>query len=91
MIIDRNRLAVHFSRVVPSFSEVVMKMSKKQMKVMIEDMAQQFVLYDTERQRIEREVRDLKKKLDELKQNIQSIVGIADEMEVPLVSRIGNY
>lgn len=91
MIIDRNRLAVHFSRVVPSFGEVVMKMSKKQMKVMIEDMAQQFVLYDTERQRIEREVRDLKKKLDELKQNIQSIVGIADEMEVPLVSRIGNY
>lgn len=68
-----------------------MKMSKKQMKVMIEDMAQQFVVYDAERQRIEREVRDLKKKLDELKENIQRMVGVAEELEVPLVSRIGNY
>ena len=68
-----------------------MKMSQKKLKTVVEDMAGQFVALDTERQRIEREARQLKKKLDELKEVIQEIVGVAEEMEVPFVSRVGNY
>jgi chaperonin cofactor prefoldin len=68
-----------------------MKMSQKKLKTVVEDMASQFVALDTERQRIEREARQLKKKLDELKEVIQEIVGVAEEMEVPFVSRVGNY
>ena len=58
---------------------------------MVESLAAEFVALDVERQRIEREGRQLRKKLDELKEALQGIVGVADELEVPYVSRIGNY
>lgn len=68
-----------------------MKLSKKQVKVLMEDLAQQFIELDIERQRIEREARMLRKNLEELKESIQNIVGVAEELDVPYVSRVGNY
>lgn len=68
-----------------------MKLTKKQVKVVMEDLAHQFMQLDTERQRIEREGRYLRKQLDELKEAMQEIVGVAEEIEVPFVCRIGNY
>lgn len=66
-------------------------MKKKQIKVVMEDLAQQFIELDLERQRIERDARYLRKQLDELKESIQNMVGVAEELDVPFVSRIGKY
>ena len=68
-----------------------MKLNKKQAKVMVESLAAEFVALDVERQRIDREARQLRKKLDELKEALQGMVGVAEELDVPYVSRVGNY
>jgi dsDNA-specific endonuclease/ATPase MutS2 len=68
-----------------------MKLNKKQAKVLVESLAAEFMALDIERQRIERESRQLRKKLDELKEGLQGVVGIAEELDVPFVTRIGNY
>lgn len=67
------------------------KINKKQAKVMVESLASEFLSLDIERQRIEREARQLKKRLDELKQGLQGVVGVAEELDVPYVARIGRY
>lgn len=66
-------------------------MTKKQAKVLVESLAAEYISLDFERQRIERETRALKKKLEELREGLQAVVGVAEQLEVPLVSRIGNY
>jgi len=58
---------------------------------MVESLAAEFIALDIERQRIERESRQLRKKLDELKEALQGIVGAAEELEVPYVARVGAY
>ncbi len=68
-----------------------MKLNKKQAKVLVESLASEFIALDTERQRIERESRQLRKKLDELKEALQGIVGVAEELDVPYVARVGTY
>ena len=68
-----------------------MKLSKKQTRVIVENIAAEFVELDLERQRIERESRQLRKKLDELKETLQNMVGIAEELDVPYVARVGSY
>jgi hypothetical protein len=67
------------------------KLNKKQAKVLVESLASEFLALDVERQRIEREARQLKKRLDELKQGLQGMVGVAEELDVPYVARIGRY
>lgn len=68
-----------------------MKLNKKQAKVLVESLAAEFIALDIERQRIERDARQLRKKLDDLKEGLQGVVGVAEELDVPFVARIGNY
>lgn len=68
-----------------------MKLNKKQARVLVESLAAEFIALDIERQRIEREARQLKKKLEELKEGLQAVVGVAEELDVPFVARIGTY
>lgn len=68
-----------------------MKLTKKQARVLVESLAAEYVALDIERQRIDRESRQLKKKLEELREGLQAVVGVAEELEVPFVARIGNY
>lgn len=68
-----------------------MKLNKKQTKVIVENIAAEFIELDLERQRIERESRQLRKKLDELKETLQNMVGVAEELDVPYVARVGTY
>lgn len=68
-----------------------MKLNKKQTKVIVENIAAEFVQLDLERQRIEREGRQLRKKLDELKETLQNMVGVAERLDVPYVARVGAY
>ena len=79
------------SKVIQFFEEVVMKLSKKQTKVIVENIAAEFVSLDLERQRIERESRLLRKKLEELKESLQGMVGVAEQLDVPYVARVGEY
>ena len=66
-------------------------MNKKQVKVMVESLATEYLSLDIERQRIDREGRQLKKRLEELREALQGIIGLAEELEVPYVSRVGKY
>jgi hypothetical protein len=68
-----------------------MKLNKKQAKVMVESLAAEYLALDIERQRIDREGRQLRKRLEELREGLQGIIGVAEELEVPCVARIGNY
>lgn len=68
-----------------------MKLTKKQARVLVESLAAEYVALDIERQRIDRESRQLKKKLEELREGLQAVVGVAEELEVPFVARIGTY
>jgi chaperonin cofactor prefoldin len=66
-------------------------MNKKQVKVMVESLAAEYLSLDVERQRIDRESRQLKKRLEELREALQGIIGLAEELDVPYVSRVGKY
>jgi hypothetical protein len=68
-----------------------MKLNKKQAKVMVESLAAEYLALDIERQRIDREGRQLRKRLEELREGLQGIIGVAEELEVPCVARIGSY
>jgi len=68
-----------------------MKLNKKQAKVMVESLAAEYLALDIERQRIDREARQLRKRLEELREGLQGIIGVAEELEVPCVARIGSY
>lgn len=58
---------------------------------MVESLATEYLSLDIERQRIDREGRQLKKRLEELREALQGIIGLAEELEVPYVSRVGKY
>lgn len=66
-------------------------MNKKQAKVMVESLAAEYLSLDLERQRIDREARQLRKRLEELREGLQGIIGVAEELDVPCVARIGKY
>jgi hypothetical protein len=68
-----------------------MKLNKKQAKVMVESLAAEYLTLDLERQRIDREARQLRKRLEELREGLQGIIGVAEELDVPCVARIGKY
>lgn len=68
-----------------------MKSVKKTTIKIVENLAEQFVLLDNERLRIERQSRYIRKRLDELKENIQEIVGYAETHNLPYVARAGHY
>lgn len=65
-------------------------MKKKQQSV-IETLAAEFRQLDDERHQLERKCRSLKKRLSAIQNNLQEFVGTADVLEVPIVSRIGNF
>lgn len=64
---------------------------KRQLKVAVVSFAEEFIQLDVERQRLEKEARDIRKKLDELKSSIQDIIGAAEQCEMPYVQRVGDY
>ena len=57
----------------------------------VETIAEQFVQLDEKRQRLERECRELKKSLESLRDDLQKMVGVAEDLDIPLVVRVGNY
>lgn len=68
-----------------------MSTSKKTTIRIVENLAEQFVLLDNERQRIEREAREIRKRLDELKENMQRLIGYAEMYDIPYVARVSHY
>lgn len=57
----------------------------------VEVLAMEFCQIDEERMELERRCRYLKKRLQGLRENIQEHIGVADTVDVPLVTRIGKY
>lgn len=68
-----------------------MKPAVKQNVNSIQPLVREFCVLDEERQDLERTVRKLKKKLDDLKEQIQNVVGTATQLEVPYVVSLGNF
>lgn len=57
----------------------------------VELMATEFRQLDDERLELERRCRFLKKRLHLLQQDIQTYIGVAETLDVPLVTRIGKF
>lgn len=69
-------------------SEVVMK---RQQRSEVEVLALEFCQLNEERLNLERRTRFLKKRLQHLQEDIQEHIGVADVVDVPLVTRIGKF
>lgn len=57
----------------------------------VEMLAMEFRQIDDERLELERRTRHLKKRLSHLQDGIQEYIGVADALDVPLVTRIGKF
>lgn len=64
---------------------------KRRDQTTVEVLAMEFCQIDEERMELERRCRYLKKRLHGLREGIQEHIGIADVVDVPLVTRIGKY
>lgn len=64
---------------------------KRRDQVTVELLATEFCQLDNERLQIERRCRYLKKRLDSLRNDIQEHIGVAESVNVPLVTRIGKF
>lgn len=64
---------------------------KRDQKVALEALANEFCALDKERIEIERKARLLKKRMRTIQEGIQEFIGIADLVDVPLVSRISKF
>lgn len=63
----------------------------KQIKSELEQHAQEYLELNAERLEIERKTRELKKKLEALKGSIQAAVGVAEQLNLPYVTQVGNF
>jgi hypothetical protein len=64
---------------------------KRDQKAALEALANEFFELDKERLELDRKNRLLKKRLKSLQEGLQEFIGIADTIDVPLVSRIGKF
>lgn len=64
---------------------------KRDQKTALEALATEFCALDRERIEIERRARLLKKRMKSLQEGIQEFIGIAEVVDVPLVSRISKF
>jgi hypothetical protein len=64
---------------------------KREQKSALEALANEFCELDRERLELDRRNRLLKRRLKALQEGIQEFIGIADVVDVPLVSRIGKF
>jgi len=64
---------------------------RKREQTTIELLANEFCQLNEERLEIERRCRYLKKRLRNIQEGIQEHIGIADTLDVPLVTRIGKF
>ena len=64
---------------------------KKRQQTVIETLAAEFRQLDDERHQLERKCRSLKKRISAIQTNLQEFVGSADMIDVPVVSRVGNF
>lgn len=64
---------------------------KRREQSTVEVLALEFCQLDRERMDLERRCRYLKKRLHYLQEGIQDYIGIADVVDVPLVTRIGKF
>jgi len=64
---------------------------KKKQQSAIEALATEFKQLDDERHQLERRCRGIKKRISAIQNNLQEFVGTADMLNVPVVSRIGNF
>ena len=53
--------------------------------------AMEYAELDEKRLKLEKECREIKHSLDELKEKIQEMVGVAEELNIPMVVTIGDY
>lgn len=68
-----------------------MNYSKKQLMVAVESLAEEYVKIEIEKQRLDKEARQLKKRMENLKESIQNVIGKAEEVEMPIITRVGRY
>lgn len=64
---------------------------KRDQKSALEALANEFCELDRERLELDRRNRLLKRRLKALQEGIQEFIGVADVVDVPLVSRIGKF
>lgn len=64
---------------------------KREQKTALEALATEFCSLDRERLEIERRARHLKKRMKTIQDGIQEFIGIAEVVDVPLVSRISKF
>ena len=64
---------------------------KRKDQSIVELMATEFRQLDTERLELDRRCRFLKKRMHMLQEGIQEHIGVAETLNVPLVTRIGKF
>lgn len=57
----------------------------------LEVIAAEFVKLDERRLALEKECRALKKSLETMKDDLQKMVGVAEDLNIPMVVKIGNF
>jgi hypothetical protein len=64
---------------------------KRRDQATVEQLAIEFRQLDEERLELDRRCRFLKKRMHLLQADIQEYIGVADKLDVPLVTRIGKF
>lgn len=64
---------------------------KKKSQTILETLALEFRQLDEERLELDRRNRELKKRLKALQEGMQEFIGVAEVIDVPLVTRIGKF
>lgn len=57
----------------------------------LEAMAEEFLKLDEQKRALERQSKEIEKNLKEIKKSLQDMVGVAEEVGIPQVTRVGNY
>jgi chaperonin cofactor prefoldin len=57
----------------------------------LEAMAEEFYRLDDQKKSLDRQSREIEKALKDIRQSLQDMVGVAEEIGIPHVTRIGNY
>lgn len=68
-----------------------MNYTKKQLQTAVENLAEEYVKIEIEKHRLDKEARQLKKRMENLKESIQNVIGKAEEVDVPIMTRVGRF
>lgn len=68
-----------------------MSMKSKFVQSMVQGLLDEFVMIEKQKQEADKVSRNLKKKVDALKEQIQSHIGTSESLDTILLSKIGKY